>query len=177
MSKSPVPIVDRNGKSTTVWKNNEVPTNQNSRSITLVPPKSSTPTGEPIQRFPFFSKEIRAFTEGDCWRLAHALHELTGWEIVALSDADEYEVDANDLPEDSYWSHMVVRHPKGYLVDIEGIYSEEDILHKWEPFQGITFEASDNGYLAHVWESSRLDPMIRARRIVELCEAFELTAS
>jgi len=143
----------------------------------LVPPQATKPTGEPLERFPFLSKEVRTFTEGDCWRLAHAIHELTGWEIVAISNEDEYDPDANSNDEDTYWGHMVVRHPTGYLVDIEGIYNEADIIQKWEPYEGMTFEASDKGYLSNVWEPSRLDPFIRARRIVEYCEASPLTGN
>lgn len=62
-----------------------------------------------------------AFTCGQCHAFALALHQLTGWPLYLLCH-DE------DDPMDS-WTHVVVRHPDGSYIDIDG--ASEDLPEAW----------------------------------------------
>ena len=63
-----------------------------------------------------------AFTLGDCWLLAETIHKMTGYPIVTTQWEE---------PGDSNWSHAGIRLPDKRILDIIGIWSEEEWLHHW----------------------------------------------
>lgn len=56
-----------------------------------------------------------AFTHGACGALAVAIHDTTGWPIIAVGKCDGLDM------------HYAVRRPDGLLVDIEGAHSDDDM--------------------------------------------------
>ncbi|MGW6308997.1 hypothetical protein [Streptomyces niveus] len=64
--------------------------------------------------------DIRAFKYGGCGSLALALHAATGWPIVAAVADDGLEL------------HYAVTRPDGFLIDITGAHSEDDMLLEYE---------------------------------------------
>ncbi|MFD9868539.1 hypothetical protein ACFXI8_27220 [Streptomyces niveus] len=64
--------------------------------------------------------DVRAFKYGGCGSLALALHDATGWPIVAAVADDGLEL------------HYAVTLPDGRLVDITGAHSEDDMLLEYE---------------------------------------------
>ncbi|MCW2904337.1 MAG: hypothetical protein JWO67_6602, partial [Streptosporangiaceae bacterium] len=62
---------------------------------------------------------IRAFKYGACGGLAIALHDLTGWPIIAVGKCDGLDM------------HYMVRDPSGRLVDIEGAHSDADVADEY----------------------------------------------
>lgn len=68
---------------------------------------------------------VERFSTTDCWQLARALHDETGWPMVAVG----YEAD-----EGVGWSHLLVRRPDGKLVDVEGAHDEGPVLDRFGPF-------------------------------------------
>lgn len=70
------------------------------------------------------------FTAGQCHALALAIHEKTGWPLVAVwySSMPEDINDYHDCP-----SHYMVQTPEGELLDITGTFEECDLDHRgWE---------------------------------------------
>lgn len=59
----------------------------------------------------------RIFTQGGCGALAIALHDITGWPIVAITDHHNVEDGRAGLGSALHWA---VRHPSGLLLDING---------------------------------------------------------
>jgi hypothetical protein len=63
---------------------------------------------------------VDLFLEGQCYALALALNERTGWPLVLLTDND-------------YWTgppfHVAVRHPSGGYVDIA--WPDSEFCHQW----------------------------------------------
>lgn len=57
----------------------------------------------------FDEDTIDSYTSGDCYILARVLHELGLGELVVVTDGADR------------WSHMAVRTPEGYILDVEGI--------------------------------------------------------
>lgn len=67
-----------------------------------------------------------AFTFGDCWRLAKALYNITGWQIAAVvCENQDCQGDKRD------WCHMGNITPEGDFIDISGISSQEYTLGEW----------------------------------------------
>lgn len=70
-----------------------------------------------------FPLEVQeAYTLGDCWLLAETIHKMTGHPIVT-TQWEELE--------ESNWSHAGNRLPDGQILDIIGIWSEEEWLEHW----------------------------------------------
>ena len=61
-----------------------------------------------------------AFTRGGCGALAVAIHDLTGWPIIAAGHCDGLVM------------HYLVRNPAGQLVDINGAHSDDDVCDEYE---------------------------------------------
>jgi hypothetical protein len=83
----------------------------------------------------------RAFTNGQCHALAIAIHDLTGWQLIALcqADPDDFE-DRYDVLDNS--GHVVVRTPRGDYLNIRG----KDVLDRWsdsKPVEITRDEACD----------------------------------
>lgn len=69
------------------------------------------------------------YTEGDCWALAGALHDLTGWQVVAVIPDTPDAIPPGKFASD--WYHMAVRTPDGRILDIQGATSETAFLTRW----------------------------------------------
>lgn len=67
---------------------------------------------------------VLPFTCGDCGNLALAITELVDGELVMLRD-----IEAED-PTD--WWHAAVRVYDGYILDIEGLWTEAAWVARWE---------------------------------------------
>lgn len=65
------------------------------------------------------------FTEGECDLLSDALHEVTGWPVVAVGDGDGGVVG---------WVHAGVRMPSGDILDARGAHDPMTWLDDWAPF-------------------------------------------
>jgi len=65
------------------------------------------------------------FTEGECDLLSDALHEVTGWPVVAVGDGDCGVVG---------WVHAGVRMPSGDILDARGAHDPLTWLDDWAPF-------------------------------------------
>lgn len=65
------------------------------------------------------------FTEGECDLLSDALHELTGWPVVAVGDGDGGVVG---------WVHAGVRMPSGDILDARGAHDPLIWLDDWAHF-------------------------------------------
>lgn len=73
--------------------------------------------------------EHEAFSYGDCWRLAYALHLVTGWQMAAVIaiDADG----AHTSPEEVFWGHMLVETPCGRYMDVAGVHDYDTVIENW----------------------------------------------
>lgn len=69
-----------------------------------------------------------AFTYGDCWCLAKAIHDISGYPIVALGCS---HTGPAECERDRDWHHMFVALPDGNLLDVRGIWSQEAMLSEW----------------------------------------------
>lgn len=68
-----------------------------------------------------------AFIFGDCWRLAKAIHDISGLPIYAVGCS---HTGPAELERD--WSHMFVALGDGNLLDVRGIWSEAAMLDEWK---------------------------------------------
>jgi hypothetical protein len=68
------------------------------------------------------SETIEAFTCGDCWMLAKAIHDITGWTLVFY---------VPEIDEPWMWEHVAVRMPDGLILDIEGTHTEDFFISRW----------------------------------------------
>lgn len=60
-----------------------------------------------------------AFTEGDCWALAHELAKRTGWKVALVTEKRH----AADM-----WVHAAVRTPEGHLLDVRGVSTDSEMV-------------------------------------------------
>lgn len=117
-----------------------------------------------------------AFTYGDCWRLAKAIHDISGYPIYAVGCAHTGPSESN-----RDWSHMFVALPDGNLLDVRGIWSEETMLDEWKeeynnchpedgPYYCLDF------WLVEDWEEAthhqspvypEVDPAFYAREVLD----------
>lgn len=72
---------------------------------------------------------LRAFKYGGCGALALALHDATGWPIVAITD--HYNVFEDGQAGGGSALHWTVRHPDGRLIDIDGAHDPEDLVEQY----------------------------------------------
>ena len=78
----------------------------------------------------------RAFSFGACHALAIALHDATGWSIIAITDASNvFEGKAGG----GSALHWTVRRPDGKLIDIDGAHDAETLVEKYSGY-------ADNGH-------------------------------
>jgi hypothetical protein len=88
----------------------------------------------------------RVFKYGACGALAIAMHDATGWPIVAITDAHNvYDGRAGG----GSALHWAVRRPDGKLIDIDGAHEAEALVEEYSP------EADDGAAAAGI--SSRAD--------------------
>lgn len=88
----------------------------------------------------------RAFKYGACGAMAIALHDATGWPVVAITDAHNVEHGQAGGGSALHWT---VRHPSGKLLDIDGLHDARDLVAEYDG------EADDSSAAAGV--SSRAD--------------------
>lgn len=118
----PTTIVDRNGLITT----------RNKRPEHLTNGRDQLPSTPPITAISniYFDLDqylVEAYTSGDCWMLAHQIHDITGWDVVALGEPD----DTQNNPAKLDWYHMANLLPDGRVLDINGIHNQHDVMREW----------------------------------------------
>ena len=67
------------------------------------------------------------YTQSDCYALATAIHNITNWNMVVLTDQPK---DAF-LDGDVSIAHVVVEHPEEFWIDINGPQHPDVILSEW----------------------------------------------
>lgn len=72
---------------------------------------------------------LRAFKYGACGALAIAIHDATGWPIVAITD--HHNVFEDGTAGGGSALHWTVRRPDGMLVDIDGAHSAEELVEEY----------------------------------------------
>lgn len=95
---------------------------------------------------------IETYTQGDCYALARALHEVTGWPLLAVLALKDDEILG--------WTHMGVRHPSGAFLDVEGSWSDEDTLINYGWWWGVRDASWEVVDLDHA-EYLRLTKMLK----------------
>ena len=90
----------------------------------------------------------RVFTQGGCGALAIALHDLTGWEIVAITDHHNVH---DGVAGGGSAMHWAVRHPRGPILDIDGFHNSRDLLGEYD-------DEADDGKAA-IGVSTRADAL------------------
>lgn len=91
----------------------------------------------------------RAFKYGACGALAIALHDETGWPIVAITDA--HNVFDGRAGEGSAL-HWTVRHPSGLLLDVDGLHTPEALVVEYSPEADDGRAAAGLSTRADAWE-------------------------
>lgn len=71
----------------------------------------------------------RAFKYGGCGALALALHDATGWPIVAITD--HHNVFEDRQAGGGSALHWTVRHPDGRLIDIDGAHDHDELVEAY----------------------------------------------
>lgn len=112
-------------------------------------------------RFNFSVEAQRAFTHGDCWHLAETIQTMTGLPLITaqweetlttyFTRAEKWEQVKN-----TYWSHVANRLPDGRIIDIDGIWLEEDWLKRWH-VKSDTFSIDKEDRLMFVKEWDKAD--------------------
>lgn len=67
--------------------------------------------------------------QGACGALAIAVHDATGWPIVAITDSHNV---FDGMAGGGSALHWTVEHPSGKLLDIEGLHDSEDLVSEYE---------------------------------------------
>ena len=71
----------------------------------------------------------QTFTIGGCGALAIAIHDATGWVIVAITD--HHNVYDNHQAGGGSALHWCVKQPNGLLVDIDGAHDPDELTEKY----------------------------------------------
>lgn len=71
----------------------------------------------------------RAFKYGACAALAIALHDRTGWPIMAVTDAHNIYGDEAGGGSALHWA---VQHPCGDLLDVDGLHAADELIAEYE---------------------------------------------
>jgi hypothetical protein len=72
---------------------------------------------------------IEYYMEGNCWSLAVAHHRRFGWPIYCLGGYED-ETERDDWRTISF-HHVLVKHPTGEAVDIQGPHNVQTLLEDW----------------------------------------------
>lgn len=70
----------------------------------------------------------RVFTTGGCGALAIALHDITGWPIVAITDHHNVH---DGVSSNGSALHWAVRHPGGPILDINGFHNKRQLIEAY----------------------------------------------
>lgn len=85
------------------------------------------PSNEPFLPFNADEESREAFLLGDCAFLAQTLNKNFGYELVVVCEND------NTIPHhERGWQHFAVRNNAGLIIDIAGVWEEENFLAYWE---------------------------------------------
>jgi hypothetical protein len=142
-------------------------------------------TDEMLSIYPFSHDEVQRYIKHDCWVLARALGELTGWTVVGIGFSGTAE------PDDGYrdFAHLAVRTAHGRILDIQGNHSEQNFLRRWQghamhehsktcqmdpcPHQVVLFDVkNDKDYWNNLldgitpWDESVKDAPLTAQRLL-----------
>lgn len=122
----------------------------------------------------FTPDEQEAFTWGDCWLLARAMHNITGWQMVAVGCSGGR---ADGALRD--WVHIAVRTPEGSILDIDGFHTDDETTARWrEDFWMVSAEEGDIEVFdvdVDMWNGltedqsarySEIDPSLTAQRLL-----------
>lgn len=77
--------------------------------------------------------ERTAYTYGDCATLARAVHEATGYPIVFYGGTETEDGVLYDDDTYWFWVHAFNVMPDGRYIDVNGIYTAEEIREQWHP--------------------------------------------
>jgi len=103
-------------------------------------------------KFHFPSQVREAFTDGDCWVLA--------WEGANMYDLPIVTVSGNE----SFWLHAANLLPDGRILDIEGIWEQQDWLARWHATvteqTKLVREVYGESWM-RTWDQERWEAMIR----------------
>jgi hypothetical protein len=91
----------------------------------------------------------RAFKYGACGALAIALHDHTGWPIVAITDSHNV---AEDKAGGGSALHWAVRTPDGWLLDIDGVHRMQDLIDEYSSQADEGEAAAGLATRADAWE-------------------------
>jgi hypothetical protein len=72
---------------------------------------------------------LRAFKHGACGALAIALHDATGWPIVAITD--HCNVFEDGTAGGGSALHWTVQRPDGMLIDVDGAHTPESLVSEY----------------------------------------------
>lgn len=72
--------------------------------------------------------ERHVFTKSDCVHFAKALNKVSGLPVYYLGDHET----ANKKSQDKKWAHFINKLPDGRYIDVEGIWTEKDLLKRWD---------------------------------------------
>lgn len=70
------------------------------------------------------------FLYGGCAALAIALHDATGWPLVAITDADNSH--DGHIGMGGSAMHWTVRHPGGQLLDVLGLHDADELVAEYD---------------------------------------------
>ena len=71
----------------------------------------------------------RVFTHGGCDALAIAMHDATGWPVVAITDSHNVHEGRAGGGSAMHWG---VRHPSDAFVDVDGMHDQEEITRSYD---------------------------------------------
>jgi hypothetical protein len=77
-------------------------------------------------------KEHQEYIEGNCGLLALKLHDLTGYNIVVLSNPDGEPWYMGDDDDGIEYTHVVVEHPSGKYLDALGLRTNKQISQDFD---------------------------------------------
>lgn len=72
---------------------------------------------------------LRAFKYGACGALAIAIHDATGWPIVAITD--HHNVFEDGTAGGGSALHWTVRRPDKKLIDVDGAHDQDDLVEQY----------------------------------------------
>lgn len=91
----------------------------------------------------FDDRVIRAFTVGDCWRLALDLHKKLNYSVFVVTNL---EIVLTDQPSE-FFHHMVVKNPStDKFLDVNGEHTEAQLLVHYEQISDspVIFDVTDD---------------------------------
>jgi hypothetical protein len=107
-------------------------------------------------QFQFPPKTREAFTDGDCWVLA--------WEGANLYALPIVTVSGNE----SFWIHAANLLPDGRILDIEGIWEQQEWLDRWHATiteqTKLVRELYGESWM-RVWDKKKWEAMIHVREM------------